>query len=150
MKMFLALIMLAFAGAASADTLTLPAWNGFGSLHQYHGVTTDAVPDDPVTLYVSTQLRASFASEVTNVIGGDNWFWAGSYAGSGNPSTLAQYFCSGPLYNAGGYYTQVCTATGKSMIVTLYEDHGTRCGGSGRGGGYCRPWWKLLSGQIIR
>jgi hypothetical protein len=146
--------LLAISGAASAQTINLNPAAGFGNLHQYHGVTTDAVPADPVTFYVSSMLWAQFASEAdTSGLGvGDNWHWSGAYAGSGNPSTLVRYFCSGPLYDAGGYYTQVCTLTGEQMVVSITESvryyHPKIC--SGRGGCYTRTYWSLLGGWMVR
>ena len=152
MRTLLALLAaLCLAGTATAQTTNLNPAGGFGALHQYHGVTTDAVPDDLVTFYVSTNLWTQFASEAGTETASDNYYWNGAYAGSGNPSTLVRYFCSGPLINRGGYYSQDCTLTGESMVVTIYESSRVVKGsGSGRGGYARHTIWSLQGGTIVR
>lgn len=139
MKTLIALGLLAFGSAASAEEIDLPAFSGFGSLHQYHDIPTSA---GLVTIYVDG-MQLWFADQVTpsgNFIS----YWIGQYAGNGLMTVLQK--C---VFDQTNLYAP-CVLDGETILVTLNEIHGVKKGGSGRGGGYTHPWWKLVSGQIIR
>lgn len=145
MKSIIATLALLFAGigAASAETIDLPAWSGFGSLHQYHGVPTSA---GPVTIYVDG-MQLYFDDQYDYVRNQFISYWVGKYAGNGLLTVLQKCVFA---VDQNGNAVAPCQLDGETLEVTLVETHGTRCGGSGRGGGYCHPWWKLQSGTIVR
>lgn len=129
-------------GASAQSVVTLDPAGGFGALHQYHEVTTDATPDDPVTMYLPQAgatggMQLWFDSEVAP----DGTFlayWRGTFT-TGLPATLQRYAC------AGG----VCSPTGEQLSLQIVESTRRVCTKSGRGQ-TCHTLWTLLGGTITR
>jgi hypothetical protein len=151
------LFLLLGAGAVQAQTINLNPAGGLGALHQYHDVTTDAVPDDPVTMSLPQSSGAgnmqlwfdSEAGDPSNYTS-DNYHWTGYYV-PGAANVLQRFFCSGPLIDRGGYYSQDCIATGEQLTLTINESVRTvRGSGSGRGGYASKRLWTLLGGTIVK
>lgn len=143
-------LMLSSIGVAQADTITLNPAGGFGALHQYHGVTTSAVPDDPVTLYLpqgsmSGGMSLYFNSQVNPLNNSFYSYWLGTYK-PGYPATLQE--CVFPQNVS--YYAP-CVFNGQTLTVTITDSVRTvRGSGSGRGGYSSHQVWTLLSGVIVR
>jgi hypothetical protein len=154
MKYLLALLML--SGLAQASTvITLQPAGGWGALHQYHEVATSAMPDDPVTIYLPQLVNYAggvelwFDSETGNSLyGEDNWHWTGTFVPN-SVANLDRYFCSGPLIDRGGFYSQDCKPTGEHLTLQITETTRRVCNHSGRGQS-CHTVWTLTGGQIIK
>lgn len=156
----LAILTAAFmAQRVWADTVTLDLTDGWGALHQYHYAGTSAVPDDPVTMYLPGAVNAAgpmqlwFASEedhspAGNMGIGNTYHWEGAFVPL-NVSTLVRYYCSGPLINRGGFYSQNCVLTGEQLTLQIQEVTRRVCNHSGRGQS-CHNLWTLLGGVITR
>jgi hypothetical protein len=146
MKSIFVTLALLFSGMVGAQVITLQPAPGAGALHQYHDVKTDAVPADPVTIYFinATSTYVYFASGASQ---NPYDYTAPNSHFQGTGGTLSEVYCSGPLINRGGYYSQDCVTTGRWLTISVAETIKRVCTKSGRGQG-CHTTYYLTGGTI--
>ena len=129
MKTLIAMAMLAFGVAASAEVLDLEQTAGAGRLHQYHLVQTND-PATTVTIYISQVSTYSPTIEL----------WFNDFV-AGN-----QFFGT---YSAGNQMVLTNPTTGQQIVVQLTETTVHVCTRSGRGQN-CGTLWTLQDGSVTR
>lgn len=157
MKKFICGILLALMGAVStaavADTITLFPTPGLGSLDQFEPAN-DAVNVNGAML----RIRLINGGQAVAVYIEDDSATTDSNGYCSNPNESGDFqtgFCLKEYLVPGvpglGFSNRVGTASdGSHITFSFSQTKGTRCGGSGRGGGYCHPYYTLVSGSIVR
>jgi len=120
MKILIAVGMLAFAGAASAENIDLYTTGGWGALHQYHDVGNSA--NALLSIYIGV---------------------------SGSASVYLDDDVFSGLYNGSGVRSVFTNGAGVQITLTINETSRRVCVLQGRGQ-YCHTVWTLLDGTLLR